>query len=51
MVQVLSRDTGFGQGVEQCGLTHVGQAHDAAFQTHTKISLKIKTPVANSRTT
>ena len=31
---VFSRNTGFGQGVEQGGFANVGQAHDAAFQTH-----------------
>ena len=31
---VFSRDTRFGEGVEQGGLAYVGQAHDAAFQTH-----------------
>ena len=31
---VLSRNAGFGQGVEQGGFANVGQAHDAAFQTH-----------------
>ena len=34
---ILSRDARFGQGVEQGGLANVGQAHDAAFQTHIDI--------------
>ena len=31
---VLRRNTGFGQGVEESGLAHVGQAHDSAFERH-----------------
>jgi hypothetical protein len=31
---VFSRDAGLGQGVEQGGLADVGQADDAAFETH-----------------
>ncbi|MCY1175539.1 hypothetical protein D9M73_157820 [compost metagenome] len=32
--EVLSGDAGFGQGVEQGGLADVGQADDAAIETH-----------------
>ncbi len=35
---VFSRDAGLGQGVEQGGLADVGQADDAAFETHGKLS-------------
>jgi len=31
---VLRRDTRFGQGIEESGLAHIGQADDAAFETH-----------------
>ena len=31
---VLGRDAGLGQGVEEGGLADVGQADDAAFETH-----------------
>ncbi len=31
---VFSRNTGFGQGVEEGGLADVGQAHDSAFERH-----------------
>jgi hypothetical protein len=31
---IFCRNARFGQGVEQGGLAYVGQAHDAAFQTH-----------------
>ena len=34
---ILSRNARFGQRVEQGGFAYIGQAHDAAFQTHTKI--------------
>ncbi len=37
---VLGRDAGLGEGVEQRGLAHVGQADDAAFETH-GISLRV----------
>ena len=36
---VFSRDTGLGQGIEEGGLAHIGQADDAAFQTHENLSI------------
>ena len=31
---VLGGDAGLGEGVEECGLAHIGQAHDAALEAH-----------------
>jgi len=31
---ILSRNAGFGQGVEKGGFANVGQTHDAAFEAH-----------------
>ena len=36
---VFSRDAGLGQGIEQGGLADIGQADDAAFQTHENLSI------------
>ena len=33
---VLGGNAGAGQGIEKSGLAHIGQADDAAFQTHGK---------------
>ena len=45
---ILSRDTGFGQGVEKGGFADVGQTHDAAFEAHGKSPYKSR-PQLNNR--